>query len=1345
VIANFSVPVDLSSSLPPLPPLDGEVSGRVLSGDGATPVPLATLSFASRSLHYGAPLSLHSQLDGSYRASADLASDPPTVVPRAPFEVEASYTGVGAPFLAQAEGEFAQGIPFVTQDLTFAGTGSLEGRVLRSDGSSVSGSAVRLAGPAGTQLASPSTGASADRFRFPVVAPAAAGAYLLTVTHPQGGVTSSANDFAVVANQRSVRDVSFVPFGMLSGTVRTAGGVPMNAQVTLAGGNGFTRSVVATGGFSFTEVPAGSYTLTVLDYRSYAAREQVVYVGPGAATGVDVQLAPVGQIVIAASHGGAPLRDARASWQSDARGPGFVGLCVTDSLGRCTLGNVAGPSVRVRVEYPGFPDSFAVMTVALSAEGQSVDAAVAVPGVGNVTGVLRTRQGVPLPGPGLNAVSVYHATEGRLLKGPVPTDATGRYTFANVPAGPLRVRVARDPFSKGEALGTLASGTTLELDVVEPKGVLAGPGQVDLWQLVFAEVEPGHVRVDGATVSGSTSLGAPSVEVFGPDGGLVARQDGPASSTTLDFVASRAGVYVVAVRTLGSSGGGYVLGSELQNDAHVFRVHQGATLHGRVRREGDGAGIAKTLRIALTGAVPYEIPTAADGSYVVPITTAGAFRVDVVEPDEVVSGSFAGEVPLPVVDAPFDLEVVARGAVRVRVLDGTQLASGIDVTVTSDHPSALAADRTRGKPSGADGTATFSMPVGNMTATAVDPSSGQTRSVSGLSTKDAMLELNLLLQAEDHTPPAAPDTTRITARAGATGFAWVSGQPGAIESLASVEATSVATGAIATAFAGPGGEFALSIQAAPGSSVSLRAIDASGNAGPAALVLVSEIVPLNGLRIWVGADSGVTTDSSGLVSSWADQSNHSNHLTQGAPESRPLLVPNAANGMPVLRFDGSNDALNFTTRLQGIRTAFWVVSESSSASLASWRPLLGDATTFDFLGGFGAPGKIWDPAFAHANIRNGQTYLNSQPVDGAQTDRPRSLSVISLATAGPVTAGGFAPDRNIVGRAWWGDLAELIVYDRVLTPAERRSVEDHLRSKYRIGDVTMTPMISPNGGVFSGSVQVTIGTQTPDAEIRYTLDGTEPSLSSDTYTAPFSLSQTTTVKAKGFHGTLAASSTTVVGFTSDADFHPRAIPNLRLWWRSDAGLPSGSGDHWEDQSGQGNHGAQGSSASIPLLVPNAANGLPALRFDGSNDALTFTTRLQGIRTVFWVVLESASAFVPSYRSLLGDGTTFDFLGGFGAPGKIWEPSFAHANVRSGQTYLNSQLVDGTQTDRPRSLSVISLVTAGPVTAGGFTLDRNIVGRAWWGDLAELVVYDRALTPGERQAVENYLIDRYGLR
>ena len=58
-----------------------------------------------------------------------------------------------------------------------------------------------------------------------------------------------------------------------------------------------------------------------------------------------------------------------------------------------------------------------------------------------------------------------------------------------------------------------------------------------------------------------------------------------------------------------------------------------------------------------------------------------------------------------------------------------------------------------------------------------------------------------------------------------------------------------------------------------------------------------------------------------------------------------------------------------------------------------------------------------------------------------------------------------------------------------------------------------TPVFSPVVGEYENSVEVSISCATADATIYYTLDGTEPDEDATEYTAPFTLTATTTVKA----------------------------------------------------------------------------------------------------------------------------------------------------------------------------------------------------------------------------------------
>ncbi len=76
-----------------------------------------------------------------------------------------------------------------------------------------------------------------------------------------------------------------------------------------------------------------------------------------------------------------------------------------------------------------------------------------------------------------------------------------------------------------------------------------------------------------------------------------------------------------------------------------------------------------------------------------------------------------------------------------------------------------------------------------------------------------------------------------------------------------------------------------------------------------------------------------------------------------------------------------------------------------------------------------------------------------------------------------------------------------------------------------------TPVITPAGGNFTSPASVAITTATPLAAIRYTLDGSIPTASSPLFTAPFTVSSSTTVKAKAFLVGLLDSAVASASFT----------------------------------------------------------------------------------------------------------------------------------------------------------------------------------------------------------------------
>jgi hypothetical protein len=186
------------------------------------------------------------------------------------------------------------------------------------------------------------------------------------------------------------------------------------------------------------------------------------------------------------------------------------------------------------------------------------------------------------------------------------------------------------------------------------------------------------------------------------------------------------------------------------------------------------------------------------------------------------------------------------------------------------------------------------------------------------------------------------------------------------------------------------------------------------------------------------------------VTTWPDLSGHGDATVPGGNAS-PTYVANAgtASGLPALHFTpGSgaptSGALRFT-RDNAIRTVFSVFKGSSF--------LLTDADNYDFHRPTdnNPASPIWDSGYVHANIKAGSTYVNGALVDGTTdampTDLNNGFNLVEVLTDGnPVQADSFNKDRPYHS----GDQyqAEVIIYDRVLTEAERVSVEQYLMSKW---------------------------------------------------------------------------------------------------------------------------------------------------------------------------------------------------------------------------------------------------------------------------------------------------------
>jgi hypothetical protein len=108
-----------------------------------------------------------------------------------------------------------------------------------------------------------------------------------------------------------------------------------------------------------------------------------------------------------------------------------------------------------------------------------------------------------------------------------------------------------------------------------------------------------------------------------------------------------------------------------------------------------------------------------------------------------------------------------------------------------------------------------------------------------------------------------------------------------------------------------------------------------------------------------------------------------------------------------------------------------------------------------------------------------------------------------------------------IGTDVGGDLSgpnvidQVLIYDTIMTQAEFDNFFTVTTEMLRDSFVTKTPVFDLNGEYFSVPQQVAITCDTPNAEIRYTTDGSDPATGT-VYTVPFTVSTTATLKAQAF-------------------------------------------------------------------------------------------------------------------------------------------------------------------------------------------------------------------------------------
>ena len=195
-----------------------------------------------------------------------------------------------------------------------------------------------------------------------------------------------------------------------------------------------------------------------------------------------------------------------------------------------------------------------------------------------------------------------------------------------------------------------------------------------------------------------------------------------------------------------------------------------------------------------------------------------------------------------------------------------------------------------------------------------------------------------------------------------------------------------------------------------------------------------------------------------------------------------------------------------------------------------------------------------------------------------------------------------------------------------------------------------------------------------------------------------------------------------------------------------SGLSAGAINTWADSSG---NGYDATNTDNPTVVAGAQNGLAVVNFDG-NDYFSIP-KTYTIGTAFSVAKYQRNTDLPTPT------TTFNFYDGLfagdgsagGAGTEIYWSGTRNSTALWNETALDRRYLNGTLSEQgaPGSFNLYSGVDDSTQTLPGYRIggDRTFgAGRAWEGDIAEIILFDTALSDVDRKGVEVYLDEKWGL-
>jgi hypothetical protein len=387
--------------------------------------------------------------------------------------------------------------------------------------------------------------------------------------------------------------------------------------------------------------------------------------------------------------------------------------------------------------------------------------------------------------------------------------------------------------------------------------------------------------------------------------------------------------------------------------------------------------------------------------------------------------------------------------------------------------------------------------------------------------------------------------------------------------------------------------------------ITALAFDSNGNQVEESMVVFGGLPSApggvsNGLNVWLRPETGIQLDEQGLVARWQDSSGQGNDCVQTNASARPAYVSRAFDERPGLLFMGSQ----FLSASKGMSTGSYtkivrcrLTTQYSLGSLLSAGPtknvghmLYLGPRLFPMLWDVGyfltsaIPLDVFQPHVVTETF-DGSTRLAVLYVDGLQV----GSHTASANNSEPSWQLGAFQNSDFLE----GAVGEVLIYNRVLSTAERTSVENYVSSPPQF------PLVIQSVGVSNGMVTIT-WSATPGQS--YCVQGANAlggmnwqSLATNTSAADATASWSEPIGSTmmRFYRVLLVPNEAVAAWsvTNTLDASVAALGAwvpARRYWSIDSGNWT-----WTDMTG---HGYDMTSTNWPIISPAALNGFDTLNF-----------------------------------------------------------------------------------------------------------------------------------------------------